>query len=176
MGKPVTVLEGLCGHALKFGAQAFDIGCEDGFQRGWAQIDGVRTRIANFMSTGPDAKELDKNLAAAVRKPVLTVLNGRRHIVRVRSCEKHAYEVTIEPAPLLDPSMPPKFTAKQGQYLAYMHYYTKIHRVAPAESDLQRYFQVSAPAIHDMVKTLERNGDRCRRVLLSWSPAVAAAA
>ncbi|MGA2724806.1 MAG: helix-turn-helix domain-containing protein [Bryobacteraceae bacterium] len=28
----------------------------------------------------------------------------------------------------------------------------------PAESDLERYFQVSPPAIHEMVKTLERNG------------------
>ena len=31
-------------------------------------------------------------------------------------------------------------------------------RRAPAESDLERYFQVSAPSIHGMVKTLERNG------------------
>jgi DNA-binding MarR family transcriptional regulator len=29
---------------------------------------------------------------------------------------------------------------------------------APAESDLQRYFRVSAPAVHDMIKNLERNG------------------
>ena len=28
----------------------------------------------------------------------------------------------------------------------------------PAESDLERYFRVSPPAIHEMVKTLERNG------------------
>jgi DNA-binding MarR family transcriptional regulator len=51
----------------------------------------------------------------------------------------------------------PPFTAKQGQYLAFIHYYTKIHRQAPAESDLERYFRVSPPSIHDMIKTLERN-------------------
>jgi DNA-binding MarR family transcriptional regulator len=78
--------------------------------------------------------------------------------LRVRGIETDAYEVTIEPAPPLDASIPPKFTAKQGQYLSYIHYYIKIHRVAPAESDLQRYFQVSAPSIHEMIKTLERNG------------------
>src|SRR5437899_111676 len=122
MGKPVTLLEELCGHVLNFGAQGFSIGREDGFQRGWAQIDGERTRIANFKSSEPDARELDKNLSAAAKKPVLTVLNGRRYILRVRSSENEEYEVTIEPAPPLDPSMPPKFTVKQGQYLAYMYY------------------------------------------------------
>ena len=50
------------------------------------------------------------------------------------------------------------FTPKQGQYLAFIHNYTKIHRRPPAESDLQYYFRVSAPAIHEMIKTLERNG------------------
>jgi Mn-dependent DtxR family transcriptional regulator len=39
-----------------------------------------------------------------------------------------------------------------------MYNYTQIHGVAPAETDLQRYFRVSAPSIHEMVKTLERNG------------------
>ena len=34
----------------------------------------------------------------------------------------------------------------------------RIHRCPPAESDLQYYFRVSPPAIHDMIKTLERNG------------------
>ncbi len=57
----------------------------------------------------------------------------------------HAFEVSIDPAPKLDPSIAPSFTAKQGQYLAFIYSYTKIHRQAPAESDLERYFQVSRP-------------------------------
>jgi len=32
---------------------------------------------------------------------------------------------------------PPRYTSKQGQYLSFIYYYTKIHRVPPAESDLQ---------------------------------------
>jgi Mn-dependent DtxR family transcriptional regulator len=51
-----------------------------------------------------------------------------------------------------------KPTAKQGQYLAFIFHYTKIHRVAPAETDMQRYFQVSPPSVHQMVVTLEANG------------------
>lgn len=50
------------------------------------------------------------------------------------------------------------YTPKQGQYLAFIHYYTKIHRRSPAESDLQTYFGVSPPAIHQMILMLERQG------------------
>lgn len=50
------------------------------------------------------------------------------------------------------------YTAKQGQYLAFIFYYAKIHRCAPAESDMQNYFQVSPPSVHQMVLTLETNG------------------
>ena len=50
-----------------------------------------------------------------------------------------------------------KFTEKQGQYLAFIYYYTKIHRQAPAERDMQIYFQVTAPSVHQMIVTLEKN-------------------
>ena len=50
------------------------------------------------------------------------------------------------------------FTAKQGQYLAYTYYYTKIHGRPPAESDLQRFFRVTPPVVHQMIKTLEAHG------------------
>ena len=52
----------------------------------------------------------------------------------------------------------PRYTEKQGQYLAFVFYYTKIHRQAPAEADMQRYFGVSPPAVHQMVVTLEARG------------------
>jgi repressor LexA len=51
-----------------------------------------------------------------------------------------------------------RFTEKQGQYLAFIHYYTKIHRRAPAELDMQMYFQVSPPSVHNMILTLEARG------------------
>jgi repressor LexA len=54
--------------------------------------------------------------------------------------------------------MEPAYTRTQGQYLAFIHYYTKIHGVAPAEADLQRYFQTSPPSIHQMIVTLEKRG------------------
>jgi DNA-binding MarR family transcriptional regulator len=50
------------------------------------------------------------------------------------------------------------YTPRQGQFLAFIYYYTKLNGIPPAESDMQRYFRVSAPAVHEMVKTLERRG------------------
>ena len=46
----------------------------------------------------------------------------------------------------------------QGQYLAFIQAYIKIHRVPPAEADMQQYFQVTPPSVHQMILTLERNG------------------
>jgi Mn-dependent DtxR family transcriptional regulator len=50
------------------------------------------------------------------------------------------------------------YTNKQGQYLAFIFYYTKVHRVPPAEADMEKYFRVSPPSVHQMVLTLEANG------------------
>lgn len=52
----------------------------------------------------------------------------------------------------------PAYTPKQGQYLAFIYYYTKVHGRSPAQSDLQAYFGVSPPTIHQMILTLERQG------------------
>jgi len=50
------------------------------------------------------------------------------------------------------------FTDKQGQYLAFIYYYSKIHGTPPSEAELQQYFGVSPPSVHQMVLTLERRG------------------
>jgi repressor LexA len=50
------------------------------------------------------------------------------------------------------------YTEKQGQYLAFVYYYSKIHGRSPSESDMQQYFRVSPPAVHQMVLTLEQRG------------------
>ena len=52
--------------------------------------------------------------------------------------------------------MNPQYTEKQGQYLAFIYYHTKIMGVAPAEADMQKYFNVSPPSVHQMVLTLEK--------------------
>jgi Mn-dependent DtxR family transcriptional regulator len=51
-----------------------------------------------------------------------------------------------------------RHTNKQGQYLAFIYYYSKLNGRAPSEADMQRYFQVTPPSVHQMVVTLEANG------------------
>ncbi len=63
--------------------------------------------------------------------------------------------------------MSTSFTDKQGQYLAFIHSYTKLNRRAPAEADMQRYFEVTPPTVHRMVMELEK------RCLISRTPRVA---
>jgi len=49
-------------------------------------------------------------------------------------------------------------TEKQGQYLAFIYYYTKIHRRSPSEADIRQYFGVTAPSVHQMILKLENEG------------------
>ena len=50
------------------------------------------------------------------------------------------------------------WTELQGQYLAFLYAYTTIHGRAPAEAELQRFFGLTAPSVHQMVLALERHG------------------
>ncbi len=49
-------------------------------------------------------------------------------------------------------------TKLQGQYLAYIATYTKLHRRPPAEADLRKFFGVTPPSVHNMILTLENRG------------------
>ena len=49
----------------------------------------------------------------------------------------------------------PEYTHKQGQYLAYIYYYTKLNGVPSAEADMQRYFTTTPSAVHKMVLKLK---------------------
>src|SRR3954464_4238329 len=51
-----------------------------------------------------------------------------------------------------------RFTDTQGQYLAFIDAYTRVHGRPPAETDMQRHFRVSPPSVHQRVLTLERLG------------------
>jgi DNA-binding MarR family transcriptional regulator len=50
----------------------------------------------------------------------------------------------------------PRFTDKQGQYLAFIHTYTLLNKRPPAETDFQRFFEVTPPTVHQMIVELER--------------------
>lgn len=54
--------------------------------------------------------------------------------------------------------MKPAYTERKGQFLAYIHHYSILNGCAPAEAEMQRYFQITPPSVHSMVLTLEKRG------------------
>lgn len=54
--------------------------------------------------------------------------------------------------------MAARFTYKQGQYLAFIDSYMTMPGRAPAEADLQRFFEPTAPTIHQMILRLDEKG------------------
>lgn len=50
------------------------------------------------------------------------------------------------------------YTEKQGQYLAFIYNYTVMHGEPPSEADMQRFFRVSPPTVHQMVLKLDERG------------------
>lgn len=50
------------------------------------------------------------------------------------------------------------FTKLQGQYLAFIHLYTKLNSRPMAEADIERYFRVSPASVHSMLLRLEMQG------------------
>jgi len=56
------------------------------------------------------------------------------------------------PAPVsISPT--PRFTDKQGQYLAFIYMYTLINRQPPAEADVQQFFRVTPPSFKDTFRS-----------------------
>ncbi len=63
-----------------------------------------------------------------------------------------------------------KFTHRQGQFLAFIHLYRKLHKRGPAELDLVKFFRITPPSVHTMIVKLEELG------LISREPGVARSA
>jgi Mn-dependent DtxR family transcriptional regulator len=51
-----------------------------------------------------------------------------------------------------------RYTPKQGQWLAFIHWYTKLNRVPPSEADIAWYFRIHPVSAHQMVVRLEERG------------------
>ncbi len=50
------------------------------------------------------------------------------------------------------------WTETQGRYLAFIYNYSVIHGEPPAEADMQHFFRVTPPTVHQMVLKLEELG------------------
>ena len=54
--------------------------------------------------------------------------------------------------------MPPATANDRGNTWRSIHAYTKVNGRPPAQADLQRFFAVTAPSVHQMLLSLERRG------------------
>ena len=50
----------------------------------------------------------------------------------------------------------PRFTDKQGQCLAFIHAYSLVNGRPPGRADIQNFFRITPPSVHQMLLTLER--------------------
>jgi DNA-binding MarR family transcriptional regulator len=87
-------------------------------------------------------------IAAHLRVHYSTV---SRRLRQYKAGQDHAGCMIARPDPLVH-------TERQGQFLAYIHQYGILNGRAPAEADMQRFFQTTPPSVHSMVLTLERRG------------------
>ncbi|MEO1404636.1 MAG: MarR family winged helix-turn-helix transcriptional regulator [Cyanobacteria bacterium J06635_1] len=65
-------------------------------------------------------------------------------------CQVHILDLVVATEASLS------FTAKQGQYLSYIYNYTQVQGRPPAEADIQSFFQVTPPTVHQMIVKLEQ--------------------
>jgi len=72
-------------------------------------------------------------------------------VLLIESCERGLVTTLRRPSR----SQP---TKRQSEYLRFIGKYIQQFGRAPAESDIQRHFLVSAPSVNQMMQTLERRG------------------
>ena len=79
---------------------------------------------------------------------VFAILNSD---VQVRPATVMVSKVTVKDARYTG-------TPRQGQFLAFIHLYRKMHRQGPAEHEMATFFRATPPAVHGMVVKLAELG------------------
>jgi DNA-binding MarR family transcriptional regulator len=55
-----------------------------------------------------------------------------------------------------------RLTPQQGQLLAYIYWYTKVHRVPPSENEIAAFLGIRGPSAHAAILRLEAAGHLSR--------------
>ncbi len=54
--------------------------------------------------------------------------------------------------------MTARLTRQRGQLLAYVYWYTKVHRIPPSENEVAEFLGVRGPSAHRMIVQLAKAG------------------
>ena len=116
------------------------------------------TRLRGMPPAFADMQDYFKVSPPTVNQMIKT-LEKKGFIIKSPGAARSIF-VTVAPELLISKPEPPNiaFTKKQGQYLAFIHQYTKMRGFAPAYAEMEHYFGVTPPTVNQMVKTLEKKG------------------
>lgn len=53
---------------------------------------------------------------------------------------------------------PRRLTHQAGQLLAYVYWYSKLHRIPPSENEIAAFLGMQGPSAHQMILRLEARG------------------
>lgn len=163
------IVERLVAKAIALGADALQVEHKDRCEEVFAMKGPLGFGIASLRSSSPDAASLRKELHWLVSRKHRISVGGSEYELRCRIYEsflENAFWIELRP-PLnpaaggrlpAAPDAQEPFTILQGQYLAFIAAYTLVMERPPAEADMQRYFNVTPPSVHQMVLTLEKRG------------------
>jgi len=103
------------------------------------------------------AKAAGRGLSFSGKTPEQLVDQRRPFVMRARAEYMEFWDAKVRFRDQGKLRVPP-YTKVQGQYLAFIADYTEMNGRPPAEADMQWYFSVTPPSVHNMVLTLERRG------------------
>ena len=83
---------------------------------------------------------------------------GRRFRVYVSNYAQSAISFPDKISKPVGKEKKSRYTQLQGQYLAFIYYYTKLNGLPPAERDFQVYFKANFSSVHSMILLLESKG------------------
>jgi hypothetical protein len=123
----------------------------------WLATDTGAADEADVESLYPDSVRMDLQMELLDQIIKLAYEEGRAEVIPVARPRKDGGMAATRANNVGNMKMA-KYTARQGQYLAFLHYYTKIHGQAPSEAEMQQHFRVTPPTVHSMVLMLEKKG------------------
>ncbi len=133
----------------------------------------IRSQIRRL--TGKQVKEVTRD---GDKRLTMTFSDGTTLVVGVNA-GKLAAEVNHEAVQVCEAREAP--TKRQLDYLLFIAKYLGCHGRAPAESDIERHFLLSAPSVNQMMQMLEQRGfisrkpgvPRSARICIDLAPYVA---
>ena len=111
----------------------------------------ARIAVAGILSACRDYLRLDA-MPSELRRDVEAAMDWARNL--------HSQDKSVKPKPA-KPKKAEKTkgpSARQLDYLRFIHAYIELHRRAPSENEIVMHMQVTAPSAHDMLVKLEELG------------------